>query len=177
MDETADLIDSPPFSHVLTLLLDAGFSLLVDSKIATAAYKIPPTSAALERVHELVGTDKKTKLANCLAVFARQAHAIGASGSNEYLAAMAAVRDLDAFAAVVYSSNFEFEAPDFTATSSSGGEQGGSAWGTSAVPTPAARAVPDESAPAGLEGEMSLIESREFQKAWEQAEKASRLEG
>jgi peroxin-3 len=44
LDETSDLIDAPPFSHVLTMLLDAGFSHLVDQKISQQVFKIPPTS-------------------------------------------------------------------------------------------------------------------------------------
>jgi Peroxin-3. len=59
-------------------------------------------------------TERKTKLANLLAVLARQAHVIG-NGShapNEYLAAMDQnVRELEAFSAVIYSSNFDLELP------------------------------------------------------------------
>lgn len=54
----------------------------------------------------------KTKLANVLAVMARQAHVIGngANPPNEYLSAMdQGVRELEAFAAVVYSSNFNVD--------------------------------------------------------------------
>ncbi|KAI9741888.1 MAG: peroxin [Cirrosporium novae-zelandiae] len=139
LDETSDLIDSPPFSHVLTLLLDSSFSVLVDQKLATQAFKLPPptpapsvsTPSAFEidpfgsgptdyRVSELPDsyvTEEerkvaKTKLANILAVMTRQAHAIGTdTPPNEYLQAIESVRDLEAFAAVVYSSNFEFESP------------------------------------------------------------------
>lgn len=112
LDETSDLIDSPAFTHVLTLLLDSAFSLLIDNKIAALSYKIPPTSASTARVQEIVGADAKAKVASSLAVFCRQAHSIGSGVNNEYLAAMENVRDLEAFAAVVYSSNFEFEAPE-----------------------------------------------------------------
>jgi peroxin-3 len=176
MDETSDLIDSPSFSHVQTLLLDAAFSHLVDNKIATLAYKLPATSASPERIHELVGTDARAKLANILATFCRQAHAIGSGASNDYLSAMEGVRDLSAFAAVVYSSNFEFEAPDAAVVaggSNTGSAEAPSSWlGTSALPTPAGpgRAVPDEDPlPPGLEGEASLLEGGDFQKAWEKA--------
>ncbi|KAL9091916.1 MAG: hypothetical protein Q9165_004668 [Trypethelium subeluteriae] len=143
LDETSDLIDSPTFSHVLTLLLDSGFSLLIDSKIASQIFKLsaapsvpPPAtlyasspSATTPRIEELPdNTLAKAKLASLLAVFCKQAHAIGAGDGdgepdddtaaapsapgpgNEYLAAMDTVRDLEAFAAVVYSSNFEWEA-------------------------------------------------------------------
>ena len=46
-----------------------------------------------------------------MAVFCRQAHAIGAGVNNEYLEKIESVGELEAFAAVVYSSNFEFESP------------------------------------------------------------------
>lgn len=120
IDETSDLIDSPAFAHVLTLLLDAAFSHLIDNKIAQLSYKIPPTSASTARVYEIVGADAKTKVANSLAVFSRQAHNIGSGANNEYLAAMEQVKDLEAFAAVVYSSNFEFETPNTTAPDAGG---------------------------------------------------------
>lgn len=118
IDETSDLIDSPSFTHVLTLLLDAGFSHLVDNKISQLSYKIPPVSESSARVQELVGSDVKAKVANSLAVFCRQAHTIGSGANNEYLAAIEQVRDLEAFAAVVYSSNFEYESPQGAAVPS-----------------------------------------------------------
>lgn len=111
IDETSDLVDSPSFTHVLTLLLNAGFSHLVDNKISQLSYKIPPVSESSARVQEIVGSDVKAKVANSLAVFCRQAHTIGSGANNEYLAAIEQVRDLEAFAAVVYSSNFEYESP------------------------------------------------------------------
>ncbi|KAF9733497.1 hypothetical protein PMIN06_009122 [Paraphaeosphaeria minitans] len=114
IDETSDLIDSPAFTHVLTRLLDAAFSHLIDVKISQLSYKIPPISESTARVQEIVGSDVKAKVASSLAVFCRQAHNIGSGANNEYLAAIEQVRDLEAFAAVVYSSNFEVESPDFT---------------------------------------------------------------
>ncbi|TAQ90413.1 hypothetical protein B7494_g1246 [Chlorociboria aeruginascens] len=109
IDETSDLIDSPPFAHVLTLLLDAGFSTLVDQKIAQQAFKMPPTSGVLDsnvpRVTELFDA-KLVKLPIVLAILSKQAHSIGNGVPNEYLQAMEQVRDLEAFAAVVYSSNW-----------------------------------------------------------------------
>ena len=141
LDETADLIDSPSFSHVLTRVLDAGFSHLIDAKVAQIAYKLPTPSASMARAQELVGTaDARAKVASTLAVFCRQAHDIGGSAAaatasvsvasaeggadavfgatnaagNEYLAAMDAVKSVEAFAAVVYSSNFEVEPLDAT---------------------------------------------------------------
>ncbi|KAH8821669.1 Peroxin-3 [Xylogone sp. PMI_703] len=112
LDETSDLIDSPPFSHVLTMLLDAGFSMLVDEKIAQQAYKQPaPVNVAdgsNAQIEELVDI-KPIKLPIILAILTRQAHKIGNGVPNEYLQAMEQVKDLEAFAAVVYSSNWETE--------------------------------------------------------------------
>ena len=112
LDETSDLIDSPPFSHVLTLLLDAGFSTLVDQKISQQVYKIAPTSdspdAPAPRITEIIDP-KPVKLPILLALLTRQAHSIGNGVPNEYLQSMEQVRDLEAFAAVVYSSNWESE--------------------------------------------------------------------
>jgi peroxin-3 len=112
LDETSDLIDSPPFTHVLTLLLDAGFSMLVDQKISQQSFNIPPTSDTIDsdvaRVQEIVEA-RPVKLPIVLATLTRQAHIIGNGVPNEYLQAMEQVRDLEAFAAVVYSSNWETE--------------------------------------------------------------------
>lgn len=110
LDETSDLIDSPPFTHVLTLLLDAGFSTLVDTKVAQQAFKVPardPSSPA-PRVQEIFDP-KPAKLPIVLATLTRAAHQIGNGMPNEYLQAMEQVGDLEAFAAVVYSSNWETE--------------------------------------------------------------------
>jgi peroxin-3 len=121
LDETADLIDSPSFSFVLTLLNNEGFSTLVDTKCANEAFKASPVPEAAPQSFDSMATvvpsstaERKTKLANLLAVLARQAHVIG-NGShapNEYLAAMDQnVRELEAFSAVIYSSNFDLELP------------------------------------------------------------------
>jgi len=120
LDETSDLIDSPTFTHVLTLLLNTCFSKLIDDRIAMEAFKVTSTDPA-SRIVDI--TDRKCKIANTLAVFCRQAHNIAAGSGemdelsatadavpNEYLAAIDQVRDLEAFAAVIYSSNFDFEA-------------------------------------------------------------------
>ncbi|KAF3049395.1 peroxin [Didymella keratinophila] len=115
IDETSDIIDSPAFTSVLTRLLDASFSHLIDVKISQLSYKIPPISADSARVTEIVGEGVKAKVANSLAVFCRQAHNIGAGANNEYLEKIEQVGELEAFAAVVYSSNFEFESPALAA--------------------------------------------------------------
>lgn len=117
IDETSDLVDSPSFTHVLTRLLDAAFSHLIDIKISQLSYKIPPISESTARVQEIVGSDVKAKVASSLAVFCRQAHSIGSGANNEYLVAIEGVRELEAFAAVVYSSNFDFESPEVASVS------------------------------------------------------------
>lgn len=120
LDETADLIDSPSFSLVLTLLNNEGFSTLIDQRCAADAFKTPtsaPETAlqsfdSIATVVPLANSERKTKLANLLAVMTRQAHVIGngAHPPNEYLVAMDQnVRELEAFSAVVYSSNFDLE--------------------------------------------------------------------
>jgi peroxin-3 len=149
IDETSDLIDSPSFTHVLTLLLDAAFSHLVDVKISHLSYKIPPISESTARVQELVGSDVKAKVANSLAVFCRQAHSIGTGANNEYLAAIEHVRDLEAFAAVVYSSNFEFESPAVVVPSRPGTAEGqpakAPALEVAPAPAPEPLATPEDS--------------------------------
>lgn len=142
LDETSDLIDSPMFSHVLTLLLDATFSYLVDRKLRSEAYKLAPltpTPIPEPRITEVRDPDPLTasaKLATILAVITREAHKIGNGVPNEYVQAIEAVSELKAFAAVVYSSNFETEAgvetnstPDATASGGrdekAGGGKGG----------------------------------------------------
>lgn len=150
LDETSDLIESPTFTHVLTLILDAAFSHLVDAKVGAQVFGMPEQAPSLadqftftQRVQDVTDEPepdewktKTTKLATPMAIFTRQAHAIGSGGSisnminepatdaagasasaagesNDYLMAIEAVQDLNAFAAVVYSSNFQFE--DFDA--------------------------------------------------------------
>ena len=120
LDETADLIESPSFGYVVTLLNNEGFSTLIESKCAHDAFKSsshPPSlsSSKPEAIPE-APEEPSTKLANVLAVMARQAHVIGngANPPNDYLVAMdQGVRELDAFAAVVYSSNFDNELLSF----------------------------------------------------------------
>lgn len=116
LDETSDLIDSPLFTHVLNLLLDATFSQLADTRLRSEAYKLPlltPEPAPAARITEVVEADPSnasTKLANILAILTREAHKIGSGVPNEYVEAAEGVSELEGFAAVVYSSNFEFEA-------------------------------------------------------------------
>ncbi|KAL8878550.1 MAG: hypothetical protein Q9198_003661 [Flavoplaca austrocitrina] len=112
LDETADLIDSPPFTQIFTLLLDTTFSHLTDREIRTEAYRLPDPSS-MPRVQEVPDLDSslaKAKLAAILAVVTKQAHAIGNGVPNTYAQAIENVKELEAFAAVIYSSYFEFEA-------------------------------------------------------------------
>ena len=164
LDETSDIIDSPTFSRVLTRLLDAAFSHLIDVKISQLSYKIPPVSESTARVQEIVGNDIKAKVASSLAVFCRQAHSIGSGANNEYLASIEQVRDLEAFAAVVYSSNFEFEPPEVGAPSRP----------TTAVEeNTVSLAVPEEAdvktEEAGAEESGAAAAAAEFESAWKQA--------
>ncbi|KAI1348621.1 Peroxin-3 family protein [Xylaria sp. FL0043] len=113
LDETSDLIESPAFCHVLTLLLDAGFSVLLNKKLLPGAFgsNVPGTSSTPEPT-EQAATDPTTRavlLPKILSVLTRQAHVIGNGMPNEYLQEMEYVQDLGAFAAVVYSSNWENE--------------------------------------------------------------------
>lgn len=104
------------FTHVLTLLLDATFSQLADKRLRFDAYKLPalaPEPSPEAIITELTDADPATasaKLANILAVITKEAHKIGNGVPNEYVQAMEGVSELEGFAAVVYSSNFEFEA-------------------------------------------------------------------
>lgn len=118
LDETADLIDSPTFTRVQMLLNNESFETLIQQCKADAFKSAGPVTAP--QSFTSVGTvvppwqdsELKTKLANVLAVLARQAHVIGngASPPNLYVTAMdQGVRELEAFAAVVYSSNFDSE--------------------------------------------------------------------
>lgn len=136
LDETSDLIETPTFTHVLTQILDAGFAVLLDKKLAPGAFDLdfstdpsspipaspPPaaqflvlnapssTTTSSEEEQRRRKREKKVLLPKCLSILTRQAHAIGdAMPTNEYLAAMEGVRDLEGFAAVVYSSNWENE--------------------------------------------------------------------
>ncbi|KAF7516828.1 hypothetical protein G7054_g14004 [Neopestalotiopsis clavispora] len=108
LNETSDLIESPAFNHVLTLLLDAGFSVLLHKKLLQGAFDQQPTSAIIPEAEE-EQLSKVVLLPKILSVLTRQAHVIGNGMPNEYLQEMESVKDLEAFAAVVYSSNWENE--------------------------------------------------------------------
>lgn len=167
LDETSDIIDSPTFSRVLTRLLDAAFSHLIDIKISQLSYKIPPISENTARVQEIIGNDIKAKVASSLAVFCRQAHSIGSGANNEYLAAVEQVGDLEAFAAVVYSSNFEFESPEVgpSASASRPATAGGDGNRVSLATAEELPAVNIEEAAAGA----SSVGDAGFESAWKHA--------
>ncbi|KAL2164129.1 hypothetical protein VTH06DRAFT_3343 [Thermothelomyces fergusii] len=132
LDETADLIESPHFAHVHTQLLDAGFATLLEQKVVSGILdasnsnnnnnnnNTPAAPAPAAAADPLGGSGadvpshRTVLLPKILSVLTRQAHAIGMSDAapptvNEYLQAMEAVPDLEAFAAVVYSSNWQAE--------------------------------------------------------------------
>ncbi|KAK0622935.1 Peroxin-3 [Immersiella caudata] len=108
LDETADLIESPAFGQVLTQLLDAAFAVLLTNKLAAGAFETP-LSAELRDPLSGAGYSRAVLLPKILSVLTRQAHVIGNGMPNEHLQAMEAVRDLEGFAAIVYSSNWQAE--------------------------------------------------------------------
>ncbi|KAL9640163.1 MAG: hypothetical protein Q9164_000431 [Protoblastenia rupestris] len=114
LDETSDLIDSPMFTHVLTLILDSTFSQLIDQKLRSEAYRLLPLDAGpAGRIQDVTDNDPTTasaKLATIMAVMTKEAHKIGNGVPNMYVQALESVSDLEAFAAVIYSSNLELEA-------------------------------------------------------------------
>ncbi|KAB8260831.1 putative MFS transporter [Aspergillus pseudonomiae] len=112
LDETADLIESPTFTRVLMLLNNECFQTLIQQCTADAFKSTSQPSTSVPQSFTSVATvvpgadssEPKAKLANVLAVLARQAHVIG-NGTNPpniYLTAMdQGVRELEAFAAVI----------------------------------------------------------------------------
>lgn len=113
LDETSDLIDSPTANTVMTKMLNAVFTFLIESKLTDNAFKpketaLPPTQPAEEGND--VGDAATTKFASVLTVLARQSHLIGKDMPNEYLQVMEQQKELEAFGALVYSSNFDFVA-------------------------------------------------------------------
>ena len=90
LDETADLIDSPTFTRIHTMILNTLFSHLIDTKVAQEAFSTAtatsaPAAPATDNPDPLsssvtivpTSSEPKVKLATILAVFTRQAHAIG----------------------------------------------------------------------------------------------------
>lgn len=178
LDETSDLIESPAFTHVLTELLDAGFSHLLDTHLASGPFDLPPPptspAASAQLVTDLspdidsLRTERKVLLPKCLSVLTRQAHLIGNGMPNEYLQAMEAVRDLEGFAAVVYSSNWENEIREEAMVPEEVSSSGAS---TSARATTTAASSVRQSAvinPGDVEESMVLVDPSQssFESVW-----------
>jgi peroxin-3 len=182
LDETSDLISSPHFTHVLTHTLNATFSLLIDTKVQNQAYKkqssplnpVDPSSTVTVIPADMHAGEPRTKLANILAVITRQAHSIGpaaqmdpnasTASANEYLHEVESVRDLEAFSAVVYSSNFEWEAPGL-------GEGSGGSSGVAGAGSPEKKAT-DQGASGPISVEDSAVDlgaTSPFENAWGKA--------
>lgn len=195
LDETSDLIDSPSFTHVLSLLNNEAFSHLIDNKCATEAFKHSQPSRDADQADPQThsssttitpaseSSQPKAKLATILAVVSRQAHSIGqgTNSPNEYLTAMEeGVKELEAFAAVVYSSNFGHETPRATMDPSTEALGGSSYIAVSPQPS-SPRAKPAEPhEQIGVEssivdlGELSTTEQGDsrktgFEAAWDKA--------
>lgn len=168
LDETADLIESPPFAHVLTLLLDAGFAHLLDQKVVAGAFETPAPSTALQQQQQQQPPSRAVLLPKILSVLTRQAHAIGNGMPNEYLREMEAVRDLEGFAAVVYSSNWESEirpdGVDYVPPPGASVENGGGGGGRRGD-----RVVAEEEEEAGGESLVVVDPSASLESAWERA--------
>ena len=102
------------FTHVLTLILDSTFSQLIDQKLRSEAYRLLPLDAgSTARIQDVTDNDPTTasaKLATIMAVMTKEAYKIGNGVPNMYVQALESVSDLEAFAAVIYSSNLELEA-------------------------------------------------------------------
>lgn len=62
LDEASDLVDSPPFSQTLTLLLDATFSHLTDTNIRSQAFKNP--LSPLSQIQELPSSSTSPSLSD-----------------------------------------------------------------------------------------------------------------
>lgn len=178
LDETADLIECPHFAHVHTQLLDAGFAALLEHKLVEGVFDsgtlgADPLGGAGNAI-----VSRAVLLPKILSVLTRQAHALGhGMPQNEYLQAMEAVPDLEGFAAVVYSSNWQAEiVPDDVAGVGAGVDLASSG-STKVGGSPLS--PPQEKREAGQAGESSLVivdktggeegKADLFDSAWEKA--------
>ncbi|KKY18120.1 putative peroxin 3 [Phaeomoniella chlamydospora] len=138
LDETADLVDSPHFNRIHTLLLNTLFTQLIDVQVFTQAFSETPLTqqgalrndpSSTVTVVPVTPPEPRTKLANILAILTKQAHVIGqtttsttstaAAGltpsgdlsmGNAYVDAMSReVNEVEAFAAVIYAGNLHEE--------------------------------------------------------------------
>lgn len=152
LDETADLIDSPIFTRIHTLLLGSMFSNMVDAHVIAQAFpqqrvhspSSSPSGAQQPRIQELdsavtvVPGEPRVKLASLLAIITRQAHAIGNGNNppNEYIStAEAEVKELEAFAALIYASNLDQNLEERQSASSDEGIKVSAGTGVSEVGT------------------------------------------
>jgi peroxin-3 len=170
LDETSDLIESPAFSHVLTLILDAGFSVLLNSKLLDGAFDLTTSIPELEEEQAA----KVVLLPKILSVLTRQAHSIGNGMPNEYLQAMEQVRDLEAFAAVVYSSNWENEVKDGDLDEVSRPPTRASTLAASQDPLESGVLVKPSQAETGISESVVMVDKEpatqiSFESAWEKA--------
>jgi peroxin-3 len=188
LDETADLIECPHFAHVHTQLLDAGFAALLEHKLVEGVFDSATLGADPMGGQGNTVVSRAVLLPKILSVLTRQAHAIGhGMPANEYLQAMEAVPNLEGFAAVVYSSNWQAEiVPDDVAGVGAGvgagaGADLASSGSTKVGGSPLSPPPPPSGAKreAGEVGESSLVivdktggeESKAdlFDSAWEKA--------
>lgn len=185
LDETADLIESPHFAHVHTQLLDAGFAALLEHKLVEGVFDSATLSAdPLGGAGTVVS--RAVLLPKILSVLTRQAHAIGhGMTKNEYLQAMEAVPDLEGFAAVVYSSNWQAEIVPEDERAAGVGAGAGAAdlassastkVGASPPPPPGPGALPLEKEDANGEASLVIVDKTGeegktdlFDSAWEKA--------
>ncbi|KAK0645946.1 Peroxin-3 [Cercophora newfieldiana] len=178
LDETADLIESPAFGQVLTQLLDAAFAVLLTNKLAAGAFE-PPLSSELRDPLSGAGYSRAVLLPKILSVLTRQAHVIGNGMPNEYLQAMEAVRDLEGFAAIVYSSNWQAEiARDGEAQAAARAPGTGNTTGAASVPATESSTL-QQSQVSGGESSLVVVDPQSslvvvdpqasFDSAWEKA--------
>lgn len=191
LDETSDLVESPSFTRILTSLNNEGFAKLIEQKCANNLFNKPPTSdpaplttfsSSVTVVPASPPSPPKTKLATVLALITREAHNIGngTNPPNEYLVAIEqGVQELEAFAAVIYSSNFQLgllESESKTSSSKSPEEAPSPAFvsGLGSTPTDVVEAeksmTADEFLQSGQEqGIPASIDDSAFEKVWGEA--------
>lgn len=202
LDETSDLVESPAFCHVLTLLVDAGFSVLLNDKLLPGAFgpSIPPTGPIADPTAEQPASNPTARavlLPKILSILTRQAHAIGNGVPNEYLQEMEHTQDLAAFAAVVYSSNWENEihqdaelAAAATSLNDAAAAAAAAATTTTAASAATGRGVDEDVSPRSgrepeaastqiMAGDDSVVvvgtSQNSFETAWEKATESSRV--